>query len=224
LLPVKLSMNNALKTAAQNFNALTLRERLLTAVTIVVSISVVWWFFYVEPLQIKTNILAEENNRINKENKLSRNTINDIRNKIAGGLNKDKSRKLAQLELALKSVEERLRLKTIELIDPDQMFQLMTSLVYRESGLKLLSLKRLKVKPAIEPSEDQRDVAGIYRHVLEVKFSGKFLDILKYMQTLENLDWKLIWDEIEIATNEFPQISVKIVISTLSTRKEWVGV
>jgi MSHA biogenesis protein MshJ len=224
LLPVKLSMNNALKTAAQNFNALTLRERLLTAVTIVVSISVVWWFFYVEPLQLKTNILLEENNRINNENKLSRNTINDIRNKIAGGLNKDKSRKLAQLELALKSVEERLRLKTIELIDPDQMFQLMTSLVYRESGLKLLSLKRLKVKPAIEPSEDQRDVAGIYRHVLEVKFSGKFLDILKYMQTLENLDWKLIWDEIEIATNEFPQISVKIVISTLSTRKEWVGV
>ena len=224
MLPVKLSMNNALKAAAQNFNALTLRERLLTAVTIVVSISVVWWFFYVEPSQLKTNILLEENNRINNENKLSRNTINDIRNKIAGGLNKDKSRKLAQLELALKSVEERLRLKTIELIDPDQMFQLMTSLVYRESGLKLLSLKRLKVKPAIEPSEDQRDVAGIYRHVLEVKFSGKFLDILKYMQTLENLDWKLIWDEIEIATNEFPQISVKIVISTLSTRKEWVGV
>ena len=217
-------MNNTLKTAAQNFNALTFRERLLSVVTIVVSISVVWWFFYVEPLQLKTNVLAEENNRINQENKLSRNTINDIRDKIAGGLNKDKTRKLAQLEKALESVEERLRLKTIELIDPEQMFQLMTNLVYRDSGLKLLSLKRLKVKPAIEPSEDQRDVAGIYRHVLEVKFSGKFLDILKYMQTLENLDWKLIWDEIEIATNEFPQISVKIVISTLSTRKEWVGV
>ena len=224
MLPEKLSMNNALKTAAQNFNALTLRERLLSVVTIVVSISVVWWFFYVEPLQLKTNILTEENNRISQENKLSRNTINDIRNKVAGGLNKDKTRKLAQLEQALELVEERLRLKTIELIDPDQMFQLMTDLVYRESGLKLLSLKRLKVKPAIEPSDDQRDVAGIYRHVLEVKFSGKFLDILKYMQTLENLDWKLIWDEIEIATNEFPQISVKIVISTLSTRKEWVGV
>jgi MSHA biogenesis protein MshJ len=217
-------MNNALKTAAQNFNTLTLRERLLSVVTIVVSISVVWWFFYVEPLQLKTNILAEENNRINQENKLSRNTINDIRNKIAGGLNKDKTRKLAQLEQALESVKERLRLKTIELIDPEQMFQLMTDLIYRESGLKLLSLKRLKVKPAIEPSDDQGDVGGIYRHVLEVKFSGKFLDILKYMQTLEKLDWKLIWDEIEIATNEFPQISVKIVISTLSTRKEWVGV
>ena len=224
MLPEKLSMNNALKTAAQNFNALTLRERLLSVVTIVVSISVVWWFFYVEPLQLKMIILTEENNRINQENKLSRNTINDIRNKIAGGLNKDKTRKLAQLEQALKSVEERLRLKTIELIDPDQMFQLMTDLVYRESGLKLLSLKRLKVKPAIEPSDGQRDVAGIYRHVLEVKFSGKFMDILKYMQTLENLDWKLIWDEIEIATNEYPEISVKIVISTLSTRKEWVGV
>jgi len=217
-------MNSTLQTAAQNFNALTLRERLLSVVTIVVSISVVWWFFYVEPLQLRSKILADENNRIQVENKRSRNTINDIRNKIAGGLNKDKTRKLAQLEQARESVEERLRLKTIELIDPEQMFQLMTSLVYPDSGLKLLSLKRLKVKPALEPSEDQPEGTGIYRHVLEVKFSGKFLDILKYMQTLENLDWKLIWDEIEIATNEFPEISVKIVISTLSTRKEWVGV
>ena len=100
----------------------------------------------------------------------------------------------------------------------------MTRLVYKESKLKLLSLKRREVKQAITPSENQPDEYGIYRHVLEVKFSGKFPDILKYMQSLENLDWKLIWDEIEIVTDEYPRITVKVVISTLSTRKEWVGV
>jgi len=44
------------------------------------------------------------------------------------------------------------------------------------------------------------------------------------MQSLEKLDWKLIWDEIEIVSGEYPQITVKLVISTLSTREEWVGV
>ncbi len=155
---------------------------------------------------------------------MSRNAISDIRNKIAGGVNQDKTQKLAQLERALEAVEERLRLKTIELIDPDKMFQLMARLVYKESRLKLLSLKRREVKPAIALSKEQQDQAAIYRHVLEVKFSGKFQDILKYMQTLENLDWKLIWDEIEIITDEYPLITVKVVISTLSTREEWVGV
>lgn len=222
-------MNNslnisALGTAAQNFNALTLRERVLFVFTILVSISVVWWYFYVEPMQLKTKSLVKENNRISNEIVITRKTINDIRSRIAQGVDQDKTRKLAQLELALEAVDERLRLKTIELIDPEQMFQLMTRLVYKESKLKLLSLKRREVKQAITPSENQSDEASIYRHVLEVKFSGQFLDILKYMQSLENLDWKLIWDEIEIVTDEYPRITVKVVISTLSTRKEWVGV
>ncbi len=215
---------SALKMAALKFNALTLRERCLFVITILVSISVVWWYFYAEPIQIKTKILIEENYGISRDVQTSRNTINDIRNKIADGLNKDKTQKLAQLELALEALEERLRLKTIELIDPDKMFQLMTRLVYRESRLKLLSLKRREVKPAIALSKEQQGEATIYRHVLEVKFSGRFQDILKYMQTLENLDWKLIWDEIEIISDEYPLITVKVVISTLSTREEWVGV
>ena len=215
---------SALKTAAQNFNGLTLRERCLFVITILVSISVVWWYFYAEPIQVKTKILIEENYSISRDVQTTRNTINDIRNKMADGVNKDKTQKLAQLELALEALEERLRLKTIELIDPDKMFQLMTRLVYRESRLKLLSLKRREVKPAIALSKEQQGEATIYRHVLEAKFSGKFQDILKYMQTLENLDWKLIWDEIEIISDEYPLITVKVVISTLSTRKEWVGV
>lgn len=215
---------SALKSVAQNFNVLTLRERCLFVITVIVSISVVWWYFYVEPIQTKTQFLIEENNRISRDVQITRNAISDIRNKIAAGVNQDKTQRLAQLELALEAVEERLRLKTIELIDPDKMFQLMTRLVYRESRLKLLSLKRREVKPALAPSEEKQEEAAIYRHVLEVKFSGKFQDILKYMQTLENLDWKLIWDEIEIITDEYPLITVQVVISTLSTRKEWVGV
>jgi len=215
---------SALKSVAQNFNVLTLRERCLFVITVIVSISVVWWYFYVEPIQTKTQFLIEENNRISRDVQITGNAISDIRNKIAAGVNQDKTQRLAQLELALEAVEERLRLKTIELIDPDKMFQLMTRLVYRESRLKLLSLKRREVKPALAPSEEKQEEATIYRHVLEVKFSGKFQDILKYMQTLENLDWKLIWDEIEIITDEYPLITVKVVISTLSTRKEWVGV
>jgi len=217
-------MNNTLEAAVKNFDALTLRERFLFSLTILVSISVVWWYFYVEPMQLKTKFLVVENNKISNEIVITRNTIKDIQSRIAQGVNQGQTRKLAQLELALQAVEERLRLKTIELIDPDQMFQLMTRLVYKDSKLKLLSLKRREVKPAIAPSENQSNEAGIYRHVLEVKFSGEFLDILKYMQSLENLDWKLIWDEIEIVTDEYPRITVKVAISTLSTRKEWVGV
>ena len=60
--------------------------------------------------------------------------------------------------------------------------------------------------------------------LLEIELAGKYLDILRYVQTLESLDWKLLWDEIEINSDEYPKATVKVAISTLSTRKEWVGI
>ncbi len=60
--------------------------------------------------------------------------------------------------------------------------------------------------------------------MLEIALSGKYLDILQYVRSLEALDWKLLWDEIELESEEYPAVTVKVVISTLSTRKEWVGI
>ena len=217
-------MNSYFKSYASKFDALSLRERFLFGITMLVVVSLAWWHFYAEPVMSETNTLVEENIKISAEVSQTRAAIRDIRNTIAAGVNQEKKIKLAQLERALEAVEERLRLKTIELIDPEKMFRLMTQLIYKESRLKLQSLKRREVKPAITLADEQQEDPGIYRHVLEVMFSGKFSDILKYMQSLEALDWKLIWDEIEIVSEEYPLITVKLVISTLSTRKEWVGV
>ncbi len=217
-------MNSPFKPGAEKFNALTLRERVLTGLTVMAAISFAWWQLFASPVLEQTSNLTTENSRLGREVDMTRAAINDIRTRIAAGVNQGKDIKLAQLQRDLEDVQERLRLKTIELIDPEQMFQLMSELVYRKSNLKLLSLKRREVKPAITLTEEQQEETGLYRHVLEAKFSGRFTDILKYVRTLESLDWKLIWDEIEIVGSEYPRITVKVVISTLSTRKEWVGV
>ena len=217
-------MSSDSNSSAARFNALSLRERFLFGTTILIVLSLGWWHFFVKPVMLETANLVAENTKNRIEVNQTRAEIKTIRNTIAAGVNREKEVKLVQLTRALEAVEERLRLKTIELIDPEKMFQLMSQLIYRDSGLKLLSLKRREVKPAITLSEEKQQDTDIYRHVLEVKFSGKFRDILKYMQSLEALDWKLIWDEIEIVSNEYPLITLKVVISTLSTRKEWVGV
>jgi MSHA biogenesis protein MshJ len=101
----------------------------------------------------------------------------------------------------------------------------MTELLYRESKLRLLSLKRREVKPAIPRQEGETsEEPGIYRHVLEIELAGKYLDMLSYMQTLEQLDWKLLWDEFEIISEEHPTVTLRLVMSTLSTRKQWIEI
>ncbi len=218
-------MNDKLKQYQQRFNTQSIRERGLIAISLIAVISFVWWSNYATPKMQKIEALQTENQRIAGEVENTRTIVRDTRQAIAAGVYKEKENQLVKLSKDLAALEDQLRVTTIELIDPEKMFQLMNQLIYRDSHLKLLSLKRREVGPAIPPvNEEDTAEPGIYRHVLEIKFAGKYLDILKYMQKLEALDWKLLWDEIEILSDEHPIVSVKVVISTLSTRKEWVGI
>ena len=220
----KSSLNKVYKVNADKFDALSIRERVLFGVTILVAVGFSWWHFIALPMEAQAKAVEIENKRISSEISVTQTTINQIQARLKIGVHKNKEDQLARLKQELLKVEEQLQLKATELIDPEDMFQLMTQLIYKDSKLKLLSLKRREVKPAFEVKEGQETEDGVYRHVLEVKFSGEFEAILTYMTKLEALDWKLIWDEIEIISDEYPVINVKVVISTLSTRKEWVGV
>ena len=218
-------MNDKLKQYAKRFNAYSIRERGLIAISVLVVISYLWWINYATPVTKNVEALHMENQRITRDIESNRATLRDTRQAIAAGVYQEKENQLRKLGEDLAALEEQLQVTTIELIDPEKMFQLMNELIYRESRLKLLSLKRREVKPAIPPIDGEEvDEAGIYRHVLEIEFAGKYLDILRYMQQLEALDWKLLWDEIELESEEYPNVTVKVVISTLSTRKEWVGI
>jgi MSHA biogenesis protein MshJ len=218
-------MNNRIKQYIQRFDAQTLRERSLVAITLLGLLGFAWWNYYAEPLLQDIEARQAENQRISDQVAETRVIIRDVRQRIAAGVYQEKEQQLARLSKELAAVEDSLRQETIELIDPEKMLQLMTQLVYSESKLKLISLKRREVKPAIPREEgDTTGEPSIYRHVLEIELAGKYLDILAYMQTLEQLDWKLLWDEIEIVADEHPTVTLRLVMSTLSTRKEWIGI
>ncbi|MCP4431074.1 MAG: hypothetical protein GY806_08870 [Gammaproteobacteria bacterium] len=218
-------MTNAAISNIARFNALSLRERLLLAVVVVVVLIFGWWHLHAQPTMTVIDAQKADNERVSREVSASIVAVNEIRQRIADGVHREKQQRLLQLKAKLQQIEEDLKLKTIELIDPEDMFSLMSRMIYRESGLKLLNLQRLEVRPAITPAKGEEDKdPGIYRHVLEVKFSGSYSDILGYIEKLESIDQKLIWDEIEIVSIEHPDITVKLNISTLSTREEWVGV
>lgn len=219
-------MNKQLQQYAERFDARTLRERGLVALSLAAVIVFLWWSYYAAPTMAETDRYRQDNARLGGEVRNMRNAVAGIRQRIAAGVHQEKEARLARLVADLTAVEERLRLTTIELVDPEKMFQLMNELIYRDSKLKLISLKRREVRAAIPSDEaaSAADDAGIYRHVLEVRFAGRYLDVLRYMQAMEALEWKLLWDEIELVSDEPPRVEVRVVMSTLSTQKQWVGI
>jgi MSHA biogenesis protein MshJ len=218
-------VSSRLQPYVKRFNAQSTRERALVVITVIALLGFSWWNYYAKPMTRNIETRQQQNRQVQNQLESTRVILSDLRQRIAVGVHQEKRQQLVKLRTQLQAVENQLRAETVELIDPEKMLQLMTQLIYRESRLELLSLRRREVKPAIPRVEGEGSgEPGIYRHVLEIELAGKYADIVNYMQTLEGLDWKLLWDEIEVKSDEHPRIMLTLVMSTLSTRKEWIGI
>ncbi|MCK5662608.1 MAG: hypothetical protein KAI17_03930 [Thiotrichaceae bacterium] len=216
-------MNKQLLEIAEKINALSLRERSIIILTVVILLGFVWWNTFALSMLEKTKKLNQQSKNLETEIIAINTTASAIQNRIANGALKEKQQRLAQLKQELKKINELLEAKTQSLIEPDEMFDLMQQLIFSESRLKLLSMKRKQVEAVFSKHMDENPQPVIYRHVMQMSFEGKFEDILKYIKKLELLKWKLIWDRINLKTSEYPIIIVNIEISTLSDTKYWVG-
>lgn len=216
-------MNKQFKHYADRIDALSTRERALIFFSAIVVVVFVWWNYYAQPLVADTQLMDEQNGRLTKENLTIQATIDSIDQRIRQGVHKASEQKLEVLKEELLRVNALLQQKTLELIEPEEMFELMQQLLFAESKLKLTELKRKQVTATFNQQEKDGEQPEIYRHVMRIRFEGSYQKIINYLSRLEEIEWKLLWDRITIRAAKYPVIEADIEISTLSDSKHWVG-
>lgn len=216
-------MNSQWKLYSARFNELSLRERVLMLGGIIALILFVWWIYYSAPLLDKLRLKDEQTLAVEQEVKGMLGSIQAIRQRMREGVHKASLEQLEHLKQELIRVEVELEKSTVELVAPEEMFRLMRQMLFAESKLKLTALKRNAVVPVFQNDEQDARQPNIYRHMMDISFEGRYMDILGYIRRLEALEWKLLWDAIELSTQQYPVIRVDIRISTLSDDKHWVG-
>jgi MSHA biogenesis protein MshJ len=70
-----------------------------------------------------------------------------------------------------------------------------------------------------------QDVAipALYRHRLRMEFSGDYLTMLKYLRQLEDLPRAMVWEKVEIESDDYPDATVRLQVYTLSLTEGWIG-
>jgi len=215
-------MSSSFKHYAELFDQRAQRERVLLASTLLTLLLFAWWWLIGQPIQTQTVLIDEQNGALQRELDSLGLTAARLEQRLAGGVHKLKEEQLARLKTGLRLLEEDLEQKAFELIGPNDMFALMSEMLFGESRLELSSLKRKQVRPVFSDTQDS-DQPTLFRHVMSVEFSGEYPDIVNYLDRLEQADWILIWDRISLTTVEYPRIQVEIEISTLSDSAQWVG-
>lgn len=145
--------------------------------------------------------------------------------------------RLAVLEREQAVLDEDINNLAGNLVTPDEMTAILTTVLGRFTGLELLSFRNQPAEALREGftadnvSAEEASLAGdsslsgqVYAHGLTIEFQGDYFSTLKYLRFLEEISGSFFWDSISFQQLEWPRAQVSLRIHTLSTDQGFIGV
>lgn len=232
-------MMEQLNMVATKIDSLSLRERAIVFVGIIIVIFSIWDSMLMTPLENEQKSLIAKLQTKNAERFVLLNRFQKLTNSNKEDPNASNVVRLKTLRSHLIDVQANLESSTGSLVSPEDMPKLLETVLHKTVGLTLLNLKSLGVTPIVQKEASETttteannseqkltadNIDNAYRHGLRIEISGDYLTTLNYLRSLEKLEWGFFWDNFNLTVNEYPEANVAIEIFTLSLNKEWIGV
>lgn len=131
---------------------------------------------------------------------------------------------LAAQEAHLAALNAELDRLQRSLIPPERMNQVLKNVVQTQSGIRIVGFKTLDPQPVALPDAAEGTPPGFYRHGFEVRVSGRYSDLVAYLERLEALPWRLNWIEASLDAAARPMLTLTLTVHTLSLEETWLRV
>lgn len=223
------------KQLAARFDAYSQRERALLAAALVLGTFLVGNNLLVEPNFARAKIAQ----RLGEQQALEATTLESqiAVTKAQLQVDPDAGRKaeIVRLKAALAGVENDLKALEGSLVPPEQMNALLEQLLASHTRLRLVSLKSLApVNLAAAGKADEASKAplpagppnelGLYKHGVEIRLEGSYVDLYAWISQLESTQRKLLWGDVRFSVVEYPRSMLSLTVYTLSTDKAWLAI
>ncbi len=230
-------MASKLKVLSTKIDELTLRERLMVMVAMLVLMFTAWDNFFWQPMNAEQQQLQNQLSQAEGEIKLLNVQIGGVAVRAGIDPNADLKKQLEGLKLSLQQVQKQVQAATADLVAPQQMSQLLESLLRKQGALQLIELRTLG-PIALLPSTDESGAEGagsrvsnpqknslnLYQHGFVLEFEGDFFAVLAYLRALEALKSAFYWDTVQYDVITYPRARVRLHLHTLSLSEGWIGV
>jgi len=144
---------------------------------------------------------------------------------------------LLALKEQISKLDENIKMASAQFVTADEMVKFLNDLLVSSENLELLSMEKLPLEFTILKTVDNPNMsskssdlknkevvseAKIYRHGVKFQLSGRYVEIVKYMQAVESLPWRIFWETSELNTEGYPNSIVSFEIYTLSLNENWL--
>lgn len=204
------------------------RERVLLLLT---AIAMVYFLYHValfRPLLNFGNSIQEKSALNQTHLALLQDQARDMLDKIQTDPDAANRARLAELTRQLSEVEAPVTELMRSLVSPREMTKLVKTVLSRRHNLALVTVENLPPEVLSLPGAAQDDKpangdAPLYKHGIRIVVQGGFRDILGFLNDLEKMSWKVLWDQADIKSEDYPVSTAELTVYTLSTDKSWIG-
>ena len=219
-------MQDKLKVLSEKVNDLSLRERVLIFVAILVVLFQAWDSLVWRPMIEHQEQLMSQETALDKQMLQLQIDLKILTAKATRDPDKEVRQQIENLEKQLVAVNDQIKKSSESLVSPEKMAVLLEDMLIKQKGLELLSLQTHKSIPLIKTGKDEPQIIKyqIYRHGFSLEFRGGYMDTLKYLEALESLDGSFFREGIDYQVTEYPDSRVMLKLYTLSLSPGWIGV
>ncbi len=216
-------LKTQLKGMAARIDAMSLRERALIFITLLVAL-------YFLAANVLFGPVNAEKDRLQQQVNLKRAETQALEAQVQALVTTGqvpeaaKRQKLAALRENLKTMDSELVRVTAGLVPPKEMARLMEQMLLKNRGLQVLKVESLPAAPLVESAAGVGTSGPlVYKHGMNIEVKGGYLDVMRYLKSLEGLPWKVFWGKVTLKTEKYPDSRVSLLIYTLSTHEAWIG-
>jgi MSHA biogenesis protein MshJ len=208
---------------ANRIDAMSLRERALIFITLLVALYFLAVNVLFGPLNAERDRLQQQVSQKRQETQALELQVQAL---VGTGEHPDaaKRKKLEALQENLKIMDTELVRATSGLVTPREMARLVEQMLLKNRGLQVMKVESLPATPLLNVIENVVSPGTmVYKHGMNIEIKGGYLDILRYLKSLESLPWKVFWGKVTLKTEKYPDSRASVLIYTLSTREAWIG-
>lgn len=211
-----IDIKTAKKNAVHWFTARNLREQILLISSYFFIFYLLVSFILFRPLE---NWQAAVENKIAK----TQHEITAIQNQIQATTTSfihthdpETQHALQQTQQQLTVLDRQLAAYVTELTTPTQMIDVLKKILTEVPGLTLLNMTILPAETMSETDVGSSNTKTLFAQNMRIQLSGDYFQIAEYIKRLEQLDWRIFWDQLDYQVTQYPQAKVTLQLHVLT--------
>ncbi len=214
-------------------NQRNMREKSLFLLTGLAAIVFIWEMTLHAPLVKSVKKYKKEAVSTKKQISDTKIQVETVLEKIRSDPSKALNEQRDALTAEVRTLDVKLNQLMGSLVRPNEMIGLLKSFVDEDKTVTIVSMRNLEPtalqvakSSTSRDKEEKKPVVKVmlYKHGVDLLLTGNFFDTLDYLEKLEHIDKKIIWDLVEYKVDKYPLASIHLTVKTISDQRSWIGV